>query len=77
MLTLYGLVRFPGEPMMGPAVGLSIFMAITAAGVIGSIMPLGFQRVGVDPAVSTTFVTMVQDLVGIVVYFSVARALLL
>ncbi len=76
MLTLYGFVRYPGEPLLGPAVGLSIFLAIAAAGVIGATMPLGFQRVGVDPAVSTTFVTMVQDLLGIIVYFTVARALL-
>jgi magnesium transporter len=76
MLTVYGVVRYPGEPMLGPAVGLSIFLAIAAAGLIGAGLPLGFQRVGVDPAAATTFVTMVQDLLGIVVYFSVARALL-
>jgi len=73
----YGVLRFPGTPMIGLSLGLSILLAILAAGGIGALLPLGLQRFGADPAVATgPFVTTLVDLLGIVIYFNVARALL-
>ncbi len=77
LLGAYGLIRFPDQPLIGVAVATSILLAIGSAGVIGAALPVGFQRLGADPAIATgPFVTTLVDLLGIVIYLNVARALL-
>ncbi len=77
LLGVYGVLRFPDQPLLGVSLAASIALAILSAGLIGAAIPLGFQRVGADPAIATgPFVTTLVDLLGIVIYFNVARALL-
>ncbi len=77
LLGSYGLVRYADTPLIGLALGTSIFLAIAAAGVIGALLPVAFDRLGADPAIATgPFVTTLVDLLGIVIYFNVARLLL-
>jgi magnesium transporter len=77
LLGVYGLVRYPDTPLIGLSVASSIFLAIGSAGVIGALLPVAFDRTGVDPAIATgPFVTTLVDLFGILIYFNVARALL-
>jgi magnesium transporter len=41
---------------------------------VGSLLPLGIKRLGFDPAVSSTpFIASLVDVLGLLVYFSVAR----
>ena len=73
----YGLVRYGDTPLIGVSVAASIFLAIAAAGVIGALLPVAFDRLGADPAIATgPFVTTLVDLLGIVIYFNVARYML-
>lgn len=73
----YTVVRFPSEPMVGLSVGSSILLAISCAACIGAAIPLLVSKAGADPAVATgPFVTTMVDIIGIVVYFNVARLLL-
>jgi magnesium transporter len=73
----YGLLRYWGEPVIGLSVGSSIIVAVTIASLVGASVPLGLAKIGVDPAVATgPFVTSGVDIIGILVYFSVARTLL-
>ncbi|MBX2800937.1 MAG: magnesium transporter [Myxococcales bacterium] len=77
LLGLYGVARFPGQPLLGVSLAASILLAIASAGIIGAILPVAFQRAGADPAIATgPFVTTLVDLLGIVIYFNVARLLL-
>ncbi|MEN0068027.1 MAG: magnesium transporter [Myxococcota bacterium] len=77
LLGVYGVARFPSTPMVGASLSISILLAILSAGGIGALLPVGLQRLGADPAVATgPFVTTLVDLLGIVIYFNVARALL-
>ncbi len=76
LLGIYGVVRYP-EPMIGASLASSIFLAIAAASILGAGVPLVLNRSGVDPAIATgPFVTTLVDLLGILIYFTVARALL-
>lgn len=53
--------------MMGVASG--VFVAVVIAGMLGMTLPLGFARVGIDPAVSAgPFITMLNDLICILIY---------
>jgi magnesium transporter len=69
------------EPV--PRWDLALVIAISVAGiclwgtVIGSMLPLIFKRLGVDPGIaSSPFVATFVDVTGIVIYFSVARIIL-
>lgn len=62
---------------LGLAVGVSIVAIVTLSTVVGSLLPMLIQRVGLDPAVSSTpFIASVVDVLGLLVYFSVAQLVL-
>ncbi len=77
LLGVYGALRFSDAPMIAVSVSTSIFLAISLAGVVGASIPIGLSRAGIDPAIATgPFVTTIVDVLGIIIYFTVARSLL-
>jgi magnesium transporter len=73
----YALLTGRDQPMVGVAVAISIVLATTLGSILGSSVPVALSRFGADPAVATgPFVTSTVDIVGIIVYFNVARVLL-
>ncbi len=57
--------------------GMSMLAVIIFAAMAGSGIPLLMHRVGVDPAVATgPFITTANDIVGLLIYFGLAAALL-
>src|SRR5262245_54902100 len=62
---------------------LALVIALSVMGIclwgtlVGSMLPMVFNRVGVDPAMaSSPFVTTFVDVTGIVIYFNIAQVLL-
>lgn len=71
----YGDVLAPIR--FGLIVALSVLLTMAAAAALGTIIPLLLARLHLDPAVSTgPFVTSALDVIGLVLYFLVASALL-
>ena len=73
----FGRAYFAGETVdptaLGVAVGGSIVAIVTLSTIIGSLLPMLIQRIGLDPAVSSTpFIASVVDVLGLLVYFGVA-----
>ncbi len=59
------------------AVGLAILSSMTIAALVGSMVPLIFERLNIDPAVATgPFVTTAIDIVSVYCYFTIAARLL-
>jgi magnesium transporter len=57
---------------------MAVVLNLTCAGLAGSLIPLGLQRFGADPAVSSSiFVTWLTDLVGFLAFLGIATAILL
>ena len=53
-------------------------LAILLAGVLGSAIPVGLERLGVDPAIATgPFVTTAVDVLAVLVYFNIAQLLVI
>ena len=78
LLGLLAYLFFGTPAVVGLVVGLSICASMLFAVTIGVLYPMFFRSVGIDPAVATNpFVTTTTDLIGILIYFSIARALLL
>ncbi|MBK8250644.1 MAG: magnesium transporter [Gemmatimonadetes bacterium] len=81
--TCLGLLGFGRALLWGTETNVAAVVALTLVGVVvvgavvGAMLPLGFQRLNVDPAIaSSPFVASLVDVTGLVVYFSLARALL-
>lgn len=56
---------------------LTLILVVTCGTLVGSLMPLLFQRMGLDPALmSNPFVSGIMDIVGITTYLNVAAWLL-
>lgn len=67
-----------GESMLlGFIVGFSMLTAIMVAASVGSFTPLVFEKLKIDPTISSgPFVTMSNDITGLIIYFSLATFLL-
>lgn len=63
---------------LGVVVGAAMVINLFVAGLAGILVPIGLQRAGADPAVSSAvFVTTVTDVVGFFVFLGLAAAVLL
>ena len=77
LLGMLAFFQFESAAKLGLVVGLSITIVMTLAALLSSIFPLLMHRFRLDPAVSTgPFVTTGVDIIGILVYFTIARYLL-
>lgn len=62
---------------LGVVVGSAVLGQMTIAALVGSLIPILMERLHIDPAVATgPFVSTTMDMLGIVVYFSIARLIL-
>ncbi len=61
------------NPMLGLVFGLAILVNNLVAGLSGVLVPVGLERAGVDPAVSSAvFVTMMTDCMGFFTFLGLA-----
>jgi magnesium transporter len=63
--------------LLGVTVGLAVMSSMTIAALVGSLVPMVFARVNIDPAVATgPFVTTSIDILSVFFYFQIATVLL-
>ncbi|MBW2604400.1 MAG: magnesium transporter [Deltaproteobacteria bacterium] len=63
--------------MVAVSVGIAVISSMAIAALVGSMVPMGFARINVDPAVATgPFVTTAIDIVSVYFYFQIATTLL-
>ena len=71
-----GLFLAP-SPTMALILPITLILVVTCGTLVGSVLPLIFARLGLDPALmSTPFVACIIDIVGILVYMNVALAMI-
>ena len=64
-------------PLIGFAVGISLISITTLAATAGALLPLLFDKMGLDPALmSSPFITTVTDIAGVFIYLNTATWLL-
>ena len=55
-------------------VGINVVLVVAMGTVTGAMLPLGFQKMGLDPALmSNPLIAAVVDVVGVIIYYNVAR----
>ena len=59
------------------SVGLSVICSMSVAALLGSMVPMAFARINIDPAIaSSPFVTTSVDIISVFFYFQIATTLL-
>ncbi len=59
--------------MISSCVGISLMLAIIISGLVGTLVPLFYDKIKVDPAVTSgPLITTVNDLVAVVTYYGLA-----
>lgn len=65
------------EFMIGITVSIALLSVIVVASLIGTFIPIILDKYGIDPALATgPFITTSNDILGIIIYFSIARLVL-
>ena len=68
-----GAMLWQANPVYGVVVGVSLFVAVMVASVFGVLIPIVFEKMGVDPAVAAgPLVTTSNDITGVLIYFGLA-----
>ncbi len=66
------------SPAIGAIIAAAMVINMLVAGLSGTLIPLGLERVGVDPAVaSSVFLTTVTDVIGFFAFLGLAALFLL
>ena len=77
LLAFVGVWLWFGDPRLAGGVGLSLLVAGALASTIGLLLPWSFARFGIDPALgSGPLATIIQDVLTILLYFTVMTTLL-
>ena len=63
--------------LIGITVAIALLSVIVIASLVGTFIPIVLDKYGVDPALATgPFITTSNDIMGIIIYFSIARMVL-
>ena len=78
VLALAGALGLADPPALAATCLVALFLVILFAGTLGTLVPFALARLGLDPAVATgIFITTVNDMAAITLFFFVATALYL
>lgn len=63
--------------LLSVTVGIALITVVVNAAVIGTFIPIFLNKRGIDPAIATgPFITTSNDVLGILIYFSIAKIIL-
>jgi len=66
------------QPMIGVIIAAAMLINLVAAALSGALVPLGLEKVGIDPAVASSVVlTTVTDVIGFLAFLGLATLFLL
>ena len=72
------VVAWYGDWRLGAVIAAAMICNLLAAALAGTLIPLGLQKFGIDPAVSSTvFLTTVTDVIGFLAFLGLATVFLL
>ena len=77
LLIVGGVLLLGFDFWFGLTVGVSLVSVIIIASLIGTFVPIILDRMNIDPAMATgPFITTSNDIFGILIYFTIAKAIL-
>lgn len=68
---------YGGESSIAQIIGLSMLSIVLVANLFGALLPFALERINIDPAVaSSPLITSIMDVLGLIIYFSIAVTVL-
>lgn len=78
MLTKIDITPITSVWQIGFVIGVAITIAVTCANIFGTLIPIIFFKCHIDPAVASgPFITTLNDILSIVIYFTIASVVLI
>lgn len=78
ILLLVSHFFFRNEMQFSLVLTVALFTIMTNATMVGAIIPIGFKKFGIDPAIATgPFVTTMNDILGLVIYLTLVSLFLI
>ena len=69
LVFVYNFARYGGSSPVAYSVSISLFAVIIFASLFGTFVPMVLDKLKIDPAIATgPFVTITNDLVGMLIY---------
>ncbi len=66
-----------GDRAITASVSLSLFAVVMFASIFGTVVPMTLERMKIDPALATgPFITITNDIIGMMIYMFIASALM-
>lgn len=63
--------------MLSGCVGMSLIVSMVVSSLVGTLIPMLFHKIHIDPAVASgPLITTINDLVAVVVYYGLAMVVL-
>lgn len=77
-ITIIAIILLLNQPfVLGLTVGLSLYVTVIVANLIGIMLPLVATQMKLDPAImSSPLITTIVDAASLIAYFSIARFIL-
>ena len=64
--------------MLSGCVGMSLIVSMEVSSLVGTLIPMLFHKIHIDPAVASgPLITTINDLVAVVVYYGLAMVVLI
>lgn len=64
--------------LTGIVTGFSLWLTLTISTILGALIPLGLERLKIDPAVASgPFITTITDIIALSIYYTISLAILL
>ncbi len=77
LLGILAHLKYATPAQLGLVVGISVFAVMSMAATVGTVVPLLLKRLNIDAAIATgPFITTSIDILGVSLFFSVAKILL-
>jgi magnesium transporter len=77
-LVILFVYAYKGDFNLALVVGIAIFTVVIISSMMGTITPLVLEHFNVNPAIASgPFITTANDIIGIAIYFSIVKALII
>ena len=77
LISIFAKFLLNTDPLLGVVVGTGIILAVSLASLVGSLTPIIFINLDIDPAVSTgPIITVANDILGLAIYLVTAKIIL-
>lgn len=72
LVYIYNFIRFGSQATVTYSVSISLFAVVMFASIFGTLVPLTFEKMKIDPAMATgPFIAIINDITGMLLYMGI------